>query len=118
MTVPPQPTPPPAPAPRPPRTAGVVLAALVVLGVALLCVAAWVASRPTSYGWFAYAPLSNTTFTPGSPGLSGRAALLAGAGALLIGGAVGFLVGRAGRPTPAPAPGRGTSSGDDTPSAA
>lgn len=91
---------------RRPSVATVVLAALVLVGVALLAVAAWVASRPTSSGWFAYAPLSGTTFVPRGAYPLGTAALLAGAGALLVGGAVGFVVGR--RSGPAAVVGSGT----------
>jgi hypothetical protein len=86
--------PPSGPRPRRPRVATVVLAVLLLLGAALLLVAAWLASRPTSFGWFAYAPLSDTTFVPVGAYPPGTAAFLAGAGALLVGGAVGFLVGR------------------------
>ena len=93
----------PQPAPRPRRVsvATVVLAALVLLGVALLLAAAWLAGRPTSSGWFAYAPLSDTTFVPSGAFPVGSTALLAAAGALLVGGAVGFVVGRRSGPTAA-----------------
>lgn len=98
------------PPPRRPRVATVVLALLLLVGVALLVAASWVASRPASFGWFAYAPVSGTAFVPSGALGVGRAAFLAGAGALLVGGAVGFLVGRGTAPT-APgasgAPGRG-----------
>ncbi|MGO1242112.1 MAG: hypothetical protein ACTMHU_11840, partial [Cellulosimicrobium funkei] len=103
------------PAPRPvrPRVAAVALVALVVLGVGLLLAALWVASRPTSFGWFAYAPVSGTTFVPVGAYPPGAAALLAGAGALLVGGAVGFVLGRrraaqsqeTSAPSPAPSDG-------------
>jgi heme/copper-type cytochrome/quinol oxidase subunit 1 len=109
------------PAPRPvrPRGAAVVLVALVVLGVGLLLAALWVASRPTSFGWFAYAPVSGTTFVPVGAYPPGAAALLAGAGALLVGGAVGFVLGRrrgapaqqSSAPSPAPSDGPGPGSG-------
>ncbi|MFD4990845.1 hypothetical protein ACFWH7_03765 [Cellulosimicrobium cellulans] len=92
MTAPEQPSS--VPPPRRPRVATVVLAVLLLLGVALLVVAASLASRPTSFGWFAYAPLSDTTFVPVGAYPPGIAAFLAGAGALMVGGAVGFLVGR------------------------
>ncbi|WP_454856616.1 hypothetical protein [Promicromonospora soli] len=84
----------PSSAPRPPRTARLVLVGLVVVGLALLAAAVWAQSRTPSSGWFAYAPLSETTYTPaGAPPL-GTAALLSGAGALLLGGAAGFVIGR------------------------
>ncbi|WP_141389835.1 hypothetical protein [Cellulosimicrobium cellulans] len=97
MTAPEQPSP--VPPPRRPRVSTVVLAALLVVGVGLLVAASWVASRPASFGWFAYAPVSGTVFVP--PGVfgTGRSAFLAGSGALLVGGAVGFLVGRGTVPT-------------------
>ncbi|MFE6234666.1 hypothetical protein [Cellulosimicrobium sp. NPDC057862] len=108
MTAPEQPSS--VPPPRRPRVATVVLAALLLVGVGLLVAASWVASRPASFGWFAYAPVSGTAFVPSGVFGVGRAAFLAGAGALLVGGAVGFLVGRGTAPT-APgasgAPGRG-----------
>ncbi|WP_340698524.1 hypothetical protein [Cellulosimicrobium funkei] len=114
------------PAPRPvrPRGAAVVLVALVVLGVGLLLAALWVASRPTSFGWFAYAPVSGTTFVPVGAYPPGAAALLAGAGALLVGGAVGFVLGRrraapsqetsapSDGPGPGPGPGPGSAPSD------
>ncbi|MFD7310234.1 hypothetical protein [Promicromonospora sp. NPDC059942] len=86
-----------APAPRPERTARVVLVALVVVGLALLGGAAWVGSRPAPT-WFAYAPLSGTTYTPRGTPSSGTVALLSAAGTLLLGGAAGFAVGRRSRP--------------------
>jgi heme/copper-type cytochrome/quinol oxidase subunit 1 len=117
------------PAPRPyrPRVAAVVLAALVVLGTGLLLAALWVASRPTSFGWFAYAPVSGTTFVPVGAYPPGAAALLAGAGALLVGGAVGFVLGRrraapaqetsVSSPAPHEGPGSGTPDGGAAPTA-
>ncbi|MFD2795245.1 hypothetical protein ACFS27_16925 [Promicromonospora vindobonensis] len=95
---------------RPAGTVRVVLAALVVLGLVLLGAAVWAESRTPSYGWFAYAPLSDTTYAPGGlwpagpssvgPSSAGTVALLSGAGALLLGGAAGYVVGRRGRPVP------------------
>jgi heme/copper-type cytochrome/quinol oxidase subunit 1 len=90
-----------------------VLVGLVVLGLVLLGAAAWVGSRPMSSGWFAYAPLSDTTYVPGPGPALGTAALLSGAGALLVGGAAGFVVGRRRRPAPS-AP---TGEGDGSPAA-
>ena len=57
------------PPPRRPRIATVVLAALLLVGGGLLVAASWVASRPASFGWFAYAPVSGTVFVP--PGVFG-----------------------------------------------
>ena len=109
--------PPSVPRPRRPRVATVVLAVLLLVGVALLIAASWVASRPTSYGWFAYAPLSGTTFVPSGAYPLGTAALLSGAGALLLGGAVGFVAGRRARSAVAPSTGDDTHPGGDAPSA-
>jgi len=88
---------------RRPRAAAVVLVLLVVLGVALVAAAAWLASRPTSFGWFAYAPASGTSFVPQGAYPPGTTAALAGAGALLLGLAGGFVLGRRSRPEPGPA---------------
>lgn len=91
-----------------------MLATLVVVGLALLAAAAWFASRPTSAGWFAYAPLSDTTFVPVGAYPPGLSALLAAAGALLVGIASGFVLGRRGRrATPAADGPGGAPSGDD-----
>lgn len=87
----------PPPVPRRGRAVHVVIPVLAVLGLVLLGTAAWVASRPAP-GWFAYAPLSDTAYVPGGTFTPGTAVLLSGAGALLLGGAVGFGVGRRSRP--------------------
>ena len=97
VTAPEQPSP--VPPPRRPRVATVVLAVLLLVGVGLLVAASWTASRPASFGWFAYAPVSGTAFVPSGVFGIGRAAFFAGSGALLVGGAVGFLVGRGTAPT-------------------
>ena len=88
----------PSPSSRPARTANLVLAALVLVGVVLLGAAWWVATRPFAGGWFAYAPLSATAYTPFISPSSAWPALLAGAGALALGGAAGYVVGRRSRP--------------------
>lgn len=98
------------PAPRRPVSTRAVLVALVVAGVALLAAALWAGTRPVSYGWFAYAPLSESTYIPSAGPPPAVTALLAGLGALLVGGAAGFVVGRRSLPAPGPATG-----GDDTP---
>lgn len=49
-----------------------------------------------SFGWFAYAPLAETVYAP-APGSWRAAALVALAGALVLGGAAGFALGRRGR---------------------
>ncbi|MFI2105054.1 hypothetical protein ACH436_17305 [Isoptericola sp. NPDC019693] len=56
----------------------------------------WVLTRPVGYasaGWFAYAPLSDTLFVPGSSRLVVMQVLF-GVGALLVGLGAGFLLGR------------------------
>lgn len=81
------------------------LASVVVLGVVLVLVGgAWFvgsdfgAAGPATIGWFAYAPLSDTTFSgDGVVALStsGRNALvLLGLGALLLSAAGGYVLGR------------------------
>ncbi|MFF2453262.1 hypothetical protein [Isoptericola sp. NPDC058082] len=65
----------------------------IVVGAGMI---AWVLTRPVGYasfGWFAYAPLSDTAFVPGTS----RWVLmwvLFGLGALLVGLGAGFLLGR------------------------
>ena len=86
-------TPGPAPAGRTTRRSTWVAVASMVVGGGLV---GWALSRPISYasfGWFAYAPLSDTTFSPVAPGLAVTFGLL-GVGALLIGLGGGFLLGR------------------------
>lgn len=100
----------PSPVPRPARTARIVLTGLVLAGLALLGAAVWSESTTPS-GWFAYAPLSDTTYVPDRTPSLGTAALLSGAGALLLGGAAGFVVGRRSRPS-ATAPADGGRPGD------
>ncbi|WP_423464956.1 hypothetical protein ACO229_11220 [Promicromonospora sp. MS192] len=90
----------PVPPSSPARSTRIALAALALLGLALLGVAVWVATRPVTFGWFAYAPLSETTYVPGGAFPPGTAALFAGAGALLLGGVAGYVVGRRGRAHP------------------
>ncbi|MCA5892033.1 hypothetical protein LEP48_01540 [Isoptericola sp. NEAU-Y5] len=69
-------------------------AAAVVAGAVLLTVGAWQAlTWDFRVGWFAYAPLSDTTFTPVIPNYWLPTALI-GVGALLVGLGAGFLLGR------------------------
>lgn len=79
-------------APRP-------LLALVLLGALLVGVGAvWFASiGDSSFGWFAYAPLSGATFPESAVVLSAQHRLALGTcvtGALLLSAAVGYAVGR------------------------
>ncbi|MFE7504196.1 hypothetical protein [Promicromonospora sp. NPDC057488] len=90
----------PSPSPRPACTANLVLAALGLVGLVLLGAAVWVSSRPITYGWFAYAPLSDSTYVPAPafvPGGPGLPVLLATGGALALGAVAGYVVGRRGR---------------------
>lgn len=86
-------------APRPSSTTRIALVALVVLGLVLVAIAVRVESTSVPSGWFAYAPMSDTTYVPASAYTLRAPALLTGAGALLLGGAAGFAVGRRRRPT-------------------
>ena len=64
----------------------------VAVGIGLLV---WSAAHPVSYGWFAYAPLSDTVFTPQTGFWASRWGIGAcGLGALVFAFWVGFLVGR------------------------
>ncbi|SKC76041.1 SPW repeat-containing protein [Krasilnikoviella flava] len=68
-------------------TAIIVGAVLVVLGV--YQASTW----SFAFGWFAYAPLSDTTFHPRIPNFWVPPALI-GVGATLVGLGGGFLLGR------------------------
>lgn len=64
------------------------------VGLVLICVAALTAP-PVEYGWFAYAPLANDPLV--SPGLTAGEIFglgLAGAGLIVVAGAIGYLSGR------------------------
>jgi heme/copper-type cytochrome/quinol oxidase subunit 1 len=80
---------------QPPRLARAVL----VVGLVLVAVGASVLAfvPTTQFGWFAYAPLSDTTYTPGvvlgTAQLWGAAAGAVGLAA--ASGAAGYLAGRA-----------------------
>ncbi|TWH33805.1 hypothetical protein [Isoptericola variabilis] len=52
------------------------------------------ALRRASFGWFAYAPLSETTFVPSPHPLLLTALAVGAVGVLLVGVAVGIVVGR------------------------
>ncbi|GAA3223074.1 hypothetical protein ACFP63_06455 [Oerskovia jenensis] len=88
----------PAPAPRPrPRSRGAVLG--LVAGVLLVGVGAWLASRSswwTSFGWFAYAPLSGETFAPPRPWAHTVGLAAVGAGLLVLGFVAGWVLARRG----------------------
>jgi heme/copper-type cytochrome/quinol oxidase subunit 1 len=82
-----------APAPRPrPRIRGALIG--LVAGVLLVGVGAWFASRPTTVGWFAYAPLSDTTFTPPRPWAHTLGLAAVGAGLLVLGFVAGWVSAR------------------------
>lgn len=66
------------------QTSRLVLAAGSALSVAGVVVLAVASARPVSFGWFTYAPLSDTTFTPDGVHLFSTASLV-GAGVLVLG---------------------------------
>jgi heme/copper-type cytochrome/quinol oxidase subunit 1 len=63
-------------------------AALLVAGIVL-----WFRTS-ASFGWFAYAPLTDQTFVPVTPGPGWLSLVLAVVGAALLAGWTGFLLGR------------------------
>ena len=71
---------------------------VLAIGVALVISGMVIAgSQPVSFGWFAYAPLSNSTYMPAfSPvvAMPTEAAALLAIGAVLVAAWVGFRLGR------------------------
>lgn len=68
--------------------------AVLVLGVALLVVGAAVINQPmASFGWFAYAPLSATTFVPVVSYMP-QGLFLVALGLVLVSGWVGYQLGK------------------------
>ena len=71
-----------------------LVSATISLAMVLAGVLLFLRSGPSSNAWVAYAPLSDSTFTPGpKPGrlLGGAAAL---AGLITFGGVLGYWLGR------------------------
>lgn len=69
--------------------------AVLVAGLVATALGVWLLARhPVSYGWFAYAPLTEQTYAPGPPWQRGAGTALAVVGLLVVGGAVGYLLGR------------------------
>lgn len=71
--------------------------ALVSLAVVMLAAGAWFALRPRPFGWTAYTPLSDATFSPGPivlvlDGTGILAILAAAAGLALLAGTGGYLL--------------------------
>lgn len=68
---------------------------LLALGVILVGAGVVMASQPVTFGWFAYAPLSDGVFMTFPPSLmpTGAAVALV-AGTALVAGWVGFRLGR------------------------
>jgi heme/copper-type cytochrome/quinol oxidase subunit 1 len=67
---------------------------LPIVGVVSLVVGVLLITKkePASFGWFAYAPLSNEAFTPMSP-FNVAGLIVVVAGLILIAGWVGFQLG-------------------------
>lgn len=78
------------------------LPAAAVLAGLLVAVGAWLlwhSSRPTTVGWFAYSPLSETVYAPGGLTTADWAGLaLVGVGLLALGAVGGYALGRRRRP--------------------
>lgn len=78
-----------------------IVAGLFVLGLVLAVVSAILFAIPrpaASFGWYAYAPLSSTTFTPSAADArQGFALGTAGAALLLMAGSAGWWLGRRSR---------------------
>ena len=73
----------------------VVLVALPIAGLVAIVVGILVArSTPLSFGWSAYAPLTDATFVPGLAAQFWLGPGLVGLGIALLAGWVGFLLGR------------------------
>ncbi|MBO9554901.1 hypothetical protein [Cellulomonas sp.] len=81
------------PAPRE-RARVVLLVTMTLVGAVLVAVGAAIIQRgPFSVGWFAYAPVSTPTVSyPSTPWH--WAPYLLGAGGMLVGGAVGYVLAR------------------------
>ncbi|MFD4421914.1 hypothetical protein ACFWN7_10475 [Agromyces sp. NPDC058484] len=86
------------------RMSGTVLVALILSGVlvvggALLVVVS--SQAPASFGWFAYQPLPDSVFVPGSFVVLAQTAVVGaavtGGGLIGLGGVVGFALGRRSR---------------------
>ncbi len=83
-------------APRPRRA----VRPLVVLGLGVVAtVAGWwlVRTHPTTFGWFAYAPLAETVYAPGRPWQAHAGQVLVVVGIVLVSAAGGYLLGRRAR---------------------
>jgi len=73
-------------------TAVAALAALLVVGGGWLV---WHSSRPATFGWFAYAPMSETVYSPGVLTTTDWVGLaLVAVGLLALGAVGGYALGR------------------------
>jgi heme/copper-type cytochrome/quinol oxidase subunit 1 len=78
------------------RAERVALIALPIVGAAAIVVGILItrSSPPMSFGWFAYAPLSDVTFAPGLAAQFWVGPGFVGVGIALLAGWAGFLLGR------------------------
>ncbi|MDR6972012.1 hypothetical protein [Leifsonia shinshuensis] len=89
-----------------------VAAVLFALGIACAIVSAILFAVPrtvTSFGWYAYAPLSSSYFAPSGVDAALQWALgLAAASLILVAGTVGWWLGRRSRTNAQPRPAHGS----------
>jgi hypothetical protein len=79
---------------RSPRRWAVLL--VLVLAAAAVAVGVWLLMQPaapSSFGWFAYSPMSDTTFTPAHDAVDPLGLGLVVVGALTLGGLGGYTLG-------------------------
>lgn len=69
--------------------------AVPMIGVAMIVTGAVLArSAPASFGWFAYAPLTDAVFVNGPPGMWTLGLGLVALGIAMVAGWIGYVVGR------------------------
>ena len=85
------------PAPTPARSVRLWLVLAAAVTVAVLVVGVWLMVRPASgatFGWFAYAPMSETVYAPGRDSSDWLGLSLVVVGALGLGALGGYALGR------------------------